>query len=179
MTPASVAEDYFSKELQAHSTHDACYGHRFARPRSTKAVLGSIVERPKRIHATLLGARATYVRLGHALSEVFLLRADYRRANTRPRAQFLPHRNNKCLLALCVCGGCMVTITDSARVRPHDSFRTIVNRIAPVLCSSYSFARSSWLQSASDAPVSSSIAALALCYCRPILGARNFSSSIS
>lgn len=73
MTPASVAKDYFSKELQAHSrtgsdvvvfTHDACYGHRFARPRSTKAMLGSIVERPERIHATLLGASAAYVRLG-------------------------------------------------------------------------------------------------------------------
>ncbi|KAK5095062.1 histone deacetylase [Exophiala xenobiotica] len=73
MTPTSVAKDYFSKELQAHSrtgsnvvvfTHDACYGHRFARPRSTKAVLGSIVERPERIHATLLGASAAYVRLG-------------------------------------------------------------------------------------------------------------------
>lgn len=73
MTPASVAKDYFQKELTSHSrstskvvvfTHDACYGHRFSRPRSTKATLASIVERPERIHATLLGASAAYVRLG-------------------------------------------------------------------------------------------------------------------
>lgn len=73
MTPASVAKDYFRKELDSHSrsaskvvvfTHDACYGHRFSRPRSTKATLSSIVERPERIHATLLGASTAYVRLG-------------------------------------------------------------------------------------------------------------------
>lgn len=73
MTPASVAKDFFRKELDLHSrstskvvvfTHDACYGHRFARPRSTKATLSSIVERPERIHATLLGASTAYVRLG-------------------------------------------------------------------------------------------------------------------
>ncbi|KAK5938974.1 histone deacetylase [Knufia obscura] len=78
MTPASVAKDFFSKELQTHSrtgsevvvfTHDACYGHRFARPRSTKAMLGSIVERPERIHATVLGTSTAYVRLGQRHSD--------------------------------------------------------------------------------------------------------------
>ena len=73
MTPASVAKDYFRKDIQAHSrtaskvvvfTHDACYGHRFSRPRATKAMLGSIVERPERIQATVLGASTAYVRLG-------------------------------------------------------------------------------------------------------------------
>lgn len=74
MTPASVAKDYFQKELDSHSrstskvvvfAHDACYGHRFSRPRSTKATLASIVERPERIQATLLGTSAAYVRLGN------------------------------------------------------------------------------------------------------------------
>ncbi|KAK5081542.1 histone deacetylase [Lithohypha guttulata] len=73
MTPASVAKEYFERELQSHSrttsevvvfTHDACYGHRFSRPRATKSMLGSIVERPERIRATLLGASTAYVRLG-------------------------------------------------------------------------------------------------------------------
>lgn len=73
VTANSVAREYFGKELEAHATlqspvvvivHDACYGHRFARPRSTKNALASIVERPERIHATLLGAATAYVRLG-------------------------------------------------------------------------------------------------------------------
>lgn len=44
--------------------HDACYGHRFARPRTSKANLNTIVERPERIQATILGISAAYVRLG-------------------------------------------------------------------------------------------------------------------
>ena len=44
--------------------HDACYGHRYARPRTSKANLSTIVERPERIHATILGLAAAYVRLG-------------------------------------------------------------------------------------------------------------------
>lgn len=78
MTPVSVAKDYFRKELNAHTqpnskvvvlTHDACYGHRYSRPRSTKATLSSIVERPERIHATLLGVSTAYVRLGERHSD--------------------------------------------------------------------------------------------------------------
>lgn len=44
--------------------HDACYGHRFSRPKTSKSALSSIVERPERIHATILGVSAAYVRLG-------------------------------------------------------------------------------------------------------------------
>ena len=44
--------------------HDACYGHRFARPRTSKANLNTIVERPERIQATVLGVSTAYVRLG-------------------------------------------------------------------------------------------------------------------
>lgn len=73
VTANSVAKEYFGKELEAHTTlqapvvvilHDSCYGHRFSRPRATKSMLASIVERPERLHATVLGASAAYVRLG-------------------------------------------------------------------------------------------------------------------
>lgn len=74
-TPASVAAEYFQRDVDWHHTtdvrsktlvvvHDACYGHRFARPRSSKATLSSIVERPERVRAGVLGVSAAYVRLG-------------------------------------------------------------------------------------------------------------------
>lgn len=44
--------------------HDACYGHRFERPRTNKKELSTIVERPERIRACVLGISAAYVRLG-------------------------------------------------------------------------------------------------------------------
>ena len=73
LTPATVAKDYFRKELDGHATaqtpvavivHDSCYGHRFSRPRTSKAALSTIVERPERILATVLGASTAYVKLG-------------------------------------------------------------------------------------------------------------------
>ncbi|OAP60285.1 hypothetical protein AYL99_05287 [Fonsecaea erecta] len=73
VTASSVAKEYFGKELEAHISlqspvvvivHDSCYGHRFSRPRTSKNALATIVERPERIHATLLGASVAYVRLG-------------------------------------------------------------------------------------------------------------------
>ena len=80
ITAATVARDFFQKELEVHSKedaslddhnpevvvilHDSCYGHRFARPRTSKANLNTIVERPERIHATILGLATAYVRLG-------------------------------------------------------------------------------------------------------------------
>ncbi|EXJ92829.1 histone deacetylase HOS3 [Capronia epimyces CBS 606.96] len=73
VTASSVAREYFGVELEAHGSlhspvvvivHDSCYGHRFSRPRASKNALATIVERPERIHATLLGASAAYVRLG-------------------------------------------------------------------------------------------------------------------
>ncbi|KAH9993657.1 hypothetical protein F4779DRAFT_608528 [Xylariaceae sp. FL0662B] len=77
-TAASVASAYFQKELELlHETtsedssaetivilNDACYGHRFSRPRSSKATLNTIVERPERIQASVLGVSIAYVRLG-------------------------------------------------------------------------------------------------------------------
>lgn len=73
-TAASVAAAYFQREMDSHQAgdlhsqtlvilHDACYGHRFSRPRTSKAALNSIVERPERILASVLGVSAAYVRL--------------------------------------------------------------------------------------------------------------------
>ncbi|OGM39350.1 histone deacetylase HosB [Aspergillus bombycis] len=75
-TAASIATDHFQREVELHQSadlqsqtlvviHDACYGHRFSRPRASRAALGSIVERPERIQASVLGVSAAYVRLAH------------------------------------------------------------------------------------------------------------------
>ncbi|KAF2967206.1 hypothetical protein GQX73_g6395 [Xylaria multiplex] len=76
-TAASVASLYFAKELenlhcdtsdQSAETivilHDDCYGHRYSRPRASKNLLSTIVERPERIQASILGVSMAYVRLG-------------------------------------------------------------------------------------------------------------------
>ncbi|KAI1330989.1 hypothetical protein F5Y16DRAFT_321720 [Xylariaceae sp. FL0255] len=76
-TASSVASAYFAKELELlHSVasehtaetivilHDACYGHRFSRPRTSKSLLSTIVERPERIQASIMGVSMAYVRLG-------------------------------------------------------------------------------------------------------------------
>lgn len=44
--------------------HDACFGHRYSRPKTSKAALGTIFERPERITAGMLGIASAYVRLG-------------------------------------------------------------------------------------------------------------------
>jgi histone deacetylase HOS3 len=77
-----VAEEYFKKELTRHEgmagavnagtiviVHDQCYGHRFSRPKTPKAHLSLIMERPERILASVLGISAAYVRLGDRHSE--------------------------------------------------------------------------------------------------------------
>ncbi|KAM0435956.1 hypothetical protein ACHAPT_002848 [Fusarium lateritium] len=76
-TASSIAHDILSAELQAHHSpdcasqpqtivvlNDAVYGHRFSRPRASRAALGTIVERPERIKAAVLGISTAYVRLG-------------------------------------------------------------------------------------------------------------------
>ncbi|KAI9720268.1 MAG: hypothetical protein M1812_003086 [Candelaria pacifica] len=81
-TAATVACAHFRQELQQHDQpelvanlktvvimHDSCYGHRYSRPRTTKTNLSTIVERPERIQASLLGVAAAYVRLGRKYSE--------------------------------------------------------------------------------------------------------------
>lgn len=84
VTAASVARDYFRRELEVHGEgsgadfshntvvilQDDCYGHRYSRPRTSRASLGTIVERPERIQASILGLATAYVRVGgrHASS---------------------------------------------------------------------------------------------------------------
>ncbi|KAI1109719.1 hypothetical protein F5Y14DRAFT_431496 [Nemania sp. NC0429] len=76
-TAASVASSYLAKELellhgadsdQSAETivilHDDCYGHRYSRPRASKNLLSTIVERPERIQASILGVSMAYIRLG-------------------------------------------------------------------------------------------------------------------
>ena len=76
-TAESIARTHFQAELELHDDsaeerltdtiailHDDCYGHRFSRPRTSKAALSTIVERPERIHASILGLSVAYVRLG-------------------------------------------------------------------------------------------------------------------
>ena len=75
ITASSIAQDHFKKELDLHGSgnlpseavvvlHDSCYGHRYSRPRTSKAQLNTIVERPERIHASILGLSTAYIRLG-------------------------------------------------------------------------------------------------------------------
>ena len=78
VTAASVAHDFFARELSRHDSgsgdveesqtvvilQDDCYGHRYSRPRTSRANLSTIVERPERIHASILGLATAYVRLG-------------------------------------------------------------------------------------------------------------------
>jgi histone deacetylase HOS3 len=81
-TPASIASNHFKTELELLKTeddtrpadtivilHDSCYGHRYSRPRTSKASLSTIVERPERIHASILGLSVAYVRLGERQAE--------------------------------------------------------------------------------------------------------------
>jgi histone deacetylase HOS3 len=80
-TAASIAHGHFEKDLALHEEessrqaetivvlHDACYGHRYSRPRTSKASLSTIVERPERIHASVLGLSVAYVRLGERHAE--------------------------------------------------------------------------------------------------------------
>lgn len=75
-TPQSIASDHFKAELEIHHEeprlsaetvvilNDTCYGHRYSRPRTSKANLSTIVERPERIKASVLGVSAAYIRLG-------------------------------------------------------------------------------------------------------------------
>lgn len=77
VTAVTVAHEFFQRELEAHHSsestldhktvvilQDNCYGHRFSRPRTSKAGLATIVERPERIHACILGLATAYIRLG-------------------------------------------------------------------------------------------------------------------
>ena len=73
LTAPDVAKVHFARELARLENadaetmvvlHDACYGHRFSRPRTSKTALSMIVERPERLHAGVLGAATAFVRMG-------------------------------------------------------------------------------------------------------------------
>lgn len=79
-TPESVARNYFAAELEGHQAknvaksadtvvilHDSVYGHRYSRRWTKKAEMAditTIVERPERINACILGLSMAYVCLG-------------------------------------------------------------------------------------------------------------------
>ncbi|OQO02518.1 hypothetical protein B0A48_12045 [Cryoendolithus antarcticus] len=74
LTAPDVAKLHFARELAKMEDdvgaetlvvlHDACYGHRFSRPKTSKGNLAMIVERPERLHAGVLGAATAFVRMG-------------------------------------------------------------------------------------------------------------------
>lgn len=81
-TAASIASSHFKSELDLQDKndgsrsaetivilHDSVYGHRFSRPKTSRSGLSTIVERPERIHASILGLSVAYVRLGERHSE--------------------------------------------------------------------------------------------------------------
>ncbi|OIW28498.1 Arginase/deacetylase [Coniochaeta ligniaria NRRL 30616] len=85
-TAESIASNFFKDELSLRHgapsatgaenapetmvvLHDSVYGHRYSRPRTSRAALSTIVERPERIKASVLGVSAAYVRLGERHAE--------------------------------------------------------------------------------------------------------------
>lgn len=81
-TAASIASSHFKSELDLQELndgsrsaetivilHDSVYGHRFSRPKTSRTGLSTIVERPERIHASILGLSVAYVRLGERHAE--------------------------------------------------------------------------------------------------------------
>ncbi|KAM3076190.1 histone deacetylase [Clarireedia jacksonii] len=81
-TAASIASAHFQSEINLQNSndgsrtadtivilHDSCYGHRYSRPKTSRNSLNTIVERPERIHASILGLSVAYVRLGERHSE--------------------------------------------------------------------------------------------------------------
>ncbi|KAL1836469.1 hypothetical protein VTJ49DRAFT_5129 [Mycothermus thermophilus] len=107
-TPWSVANAHFKAELEAHHgpaptrraetiviLQDACYGHRYSRPRASRAHLNTIVERPERLKACALGVSAAYVRLGERHQDgAFPIHPDSDAASL-PSIPFRIHRSTR------------------------------------------------------------------------------------
>ncbi|KAL7816124.1 Arginase/deacetylase [Trichoderma gracile] len=113
VTPSSVASSHFKDELEAHhgpvSTlytetvvvlNDAVYGHRFSRPRTPKSALNTIVERPERIKASVLGVSAAYVRLGERHSDGALPILPKSNVHMLPSIPFRIHKTDRRLSLL-------------------------------------------------------------------------------
>lgn len=109
MTAAMAAQKYFQKELDAHHgtssvatkygivviLQDNCYGHRFSRPRTSRAGLNTIVERPERIHASILGLATAYVRLGGRHADGSVAPDPRKEMSTIPPIPFKIHKTNR------------------------------------------------------------------------------------
>ncbi|PTB64672.1 Arginase/deacetylase [Trichoderma citrinoviride] len=113
VTASSVASGHFKDELEAHhgpvSTlytetvvvlNDAVYGHRFSRPRTPKSALNTIVERPERIKASVLGVSAAYVRLGERHSDGALPILPKSNVHMLPSIPFRIHKTDRRLSLL-------------------------------------------------------------------------------
>lgn len=70
---------------------DACYDHKYARPKTTAAQLADIVERPERLAATVLGVACAQVRLGK--SQLQIIKTDRKGSLSDPEVQ-LVHANS-------------------------------------------------------------------------------------
>lgn len=107
-TASAIAKDFFKADLETNHAdfsgqqtetivilNDAVYGHRFSRPRTSRSALSTIVERPERIKAGVLGISAAYVRLGGRHSEgVYPLEPDQDIKNA-PSIPFRIHKTNR------------------------------------------------------------------------------------
>ena len=108
-TAASVAHEVFQKELEIHNSgigvteesqtvvilQDDCYGHRYSRPRTSRANLSTIVERPERIHASILGLATAYVRLGGRHAEGHAAPHPKRHLTSFPPPPFKLHKTTR------------------------------------------------------------------------------------
>ena len=106
VTAASIAYEFFEKELKGHQVgvgsaeetqtivilQDDCYGHRFSRPRTSRASLSTIVERPERIHASILGLATAYVRLGGRHADGDAAPLPQRHPSSLPSVPFKIHK---------------------------------------------------------------------------------------
>lgn len=110
-TAATVARDYLEKELEVHHRdgssaadsktvvilQDSCYGHRYSRPRTSRAGLATIVERPERIHASILGLAVAYIRLGGRHAEGHSPLSPKKHPNSHARVPFRVHKTTRTL----------------------------------------------------------------------------------
>lgn len=109
-TTRGIAQTHFASELKVHSDatvlrptntivilHDSCYGHRYARPRTSKAALASIVERPERIQACVLGVSVAYVRLGGRHDEGCFPPHPKKEGSSLPNIPFRIHKTTRTL----------------------------------------------------------------------------------
>lgn len=101
-TAAFVAHEHFKRELQMHEDgvgavreaqtvvilQDDCYGHRYSRPRTSRSTLSTIVERPERLHASVLGLATAYVRLGGRHAEGHAAPHPKKHPSSLPAAPF-------------------------------------------------------------------------------------------